>query len=186
MTSMSRTLVGTGIVLSGMLGVVGGASAGAQSVTSSTPTPIGPKQSFVGLVNSQNANANIQVVCPGPLRSGQTGKPVSGQTVSVQSPTDLASTVGYTGGRAHSVVAEFTPASSVGATIKMMFTYYGSQPLPTSVQLPCSGTATVVFMPRPRSHSASTDRVAVTFVATCNDDDDGPCPVSDGADLLSI
>jgi hypothetical protein len=167
MVKLSKTLVSAGIILTGMLG---GAANGAQPA----PSPVQPNQSFLGLVNGHSGSAVIEVLCPGPLRMNQTGHPVTGQTLAVESPSASAAAAGFTGSRGHSIVAEFTPTSTVGAEIRWTFTDYGSQPIPASLQLPCNATSTMLFAPRPRSMTSVATKVAITFEATCGST---VCPV---------
>jgi len=171
-SKISPTLAAAGIVVAGILGVtVPAGLAGAQPAQ----RPIGPDQSFVGLVNDKTVNASVQVLCPGPIRVNERGHPVAGQTIGVSDVLASAATsVGFTGSRAHSIVATFTPATSTAAPGSVTFTSYGDEPLPTTLNLPCYGSATVLFVPRPTSPTARSAHVNVTFVATCG----GPvCPV---------
>jgi hypothetical protein len=172
MTKISTTLVTTVVVLAGILGVA--VPAGMAAAQPANP-PVGPNQSFVGLVNDQTANATVQVLCPGgPLRIGERGHPLPGQTVGVASPSASAMSLGFTGTLAHSIVAAFTPTTTVSAISGVTFTAYGDQPIPTTLLLPCYGTAAVLFVPRPTSRTARSARVTVTYEANCG----GPvCPV---------
>lgn len=196
MATLPKTLLATGIVLGGILGgAVTGASVGASPAASpagspagsgavspaapTPPTPVRRNQFFTGLVNGHSGTATIEVLCPGPLRMGQTGKPVAGQTIGVEKSPAVSTAGGFTGNRGHSIVAEFVPTSTVGAAIKETFTDYGNQPIPTSVRLPCTGTSTVLFAPRPTSPTAQSVQVTVTFVATC---DTPACPVDTSRD----
>lgn len=43
--------------------------------------------------------------------------------------------------------------------------YAVSAPIPTSLSLPCSGSATVAFVPEPTSLTAQTATVTVTFIS---------------------
>ena len=171
MTTLSKALVAAGMTLTAVAGVtvaeVGPLAGPAGARTIATLNPIGPNQSFIGLVNGAPANASIAVQCPGPLKSNQTGNPVTGQTMAVENPSTSAAATGSTGAHGHQVLAEFVPTATVGAEIRETFTDYGSQPIPASVQLPCTGTSTVLFTPRPFTKTAHAYRVSVTFVATC-------------------
>jgi hypothetical protein len=126
------------------------------------PGPIGPHQFFIGQVNGAAANPVIRVVCPGPATPGQTGHPVSGQTVDVlpaASPT--SSEVGYTGESADHVVVGFGTAVS-GTPISLSW-YAVAAPIPTTLYLPCSGTGKVTFTPAPTSSTAHPATVTVTY-----------------------
>ena len=164
MAKTFRPFVATALILTSVLaGALSGTTAGADPATMA----VGPHQNFVGLVNGQSQNADVKVLCPGPVRAAQTGRPVTGQTLTVATSSASAAASGFTGGRADSIVAEFVPVSTIGAAIAETFTYYGSLPIPTSVLLPCNGTAAVLFAPRPTSHPARSTRVAITFVPIC-------------------
>jgi hypothetical protein len=127
-------------------------------------TAVGPDQSFVGLVNGHATDATVDVVCPGPAATGRTGHPTSGQTLGVQSPPPAAATSGFTGTKARSIAAVFVSKVAVASQVSAVsFTQYGTEPLPTTLLLPCSGTGTVVFSARPTSKSARTSRVMVSF-----------------------
>ncbi|MFG2041644.1 hypothetical protein [Dactylosporangium sp. NPDC048998] len=128
------------------------------------PAPIGPNQSFVGLVNDQTANATIRMACFGPVRPGQTGHPMDGQTVKVlpvigPSPAEA----GYTGSAANSVLVNFGPASSGSSPIVLQM-WAVSAKIPTTLVLPCGGTGTVTFAPSPTSATARSATVQVVFV----------------------
>ncbi|HVC71327.1 MAG TPA: hypothetical protein VNC61_13815 [Acidimicrobiales bacterium] len=163
MSKISTVLVGTAIVLLGILGGV--LPAGAQPAQ----RPIGRDQGFVGLVNDHTVNATVQVLCPGgPIRIGERGHPVAGQTVGVSDvAASAALSLGFTGKRAHSITAAFTPTPTVSPLGSVTFTTYGDQPLPTTLSLPCYGSAAVLFVPRPTSPTARSARVTVTYLATC-------------------
>src|SRR5438132_10251294 len=70
-------------------------------------TPIGPNQSFVGMVNGQHTKAVIQVACAGPIWPGRTGPVVSGQTVAV-SPSPALAGPGFTGSNGRRIVVRFS------------------------------------------------------------------------------
>jgi hypothetical protein len=157
---MVRTRLLVASVMVGGLLAIGGI-AGATPTTSA----IGPNQHFVGLVNKKSTKAVIKMACPGPLSTVSTGHPLGGQTVAVEPPSTVAGTSGYTGTRGHLVVASFvTPTEAIPITITgVTFTRYGSQPIPTSLSLPCSGSGDVLFMPEPPSTSARSATVSVTY-----------------------
>jgi hypothetical protein len=167
---ISTTLVAAGMAVTAILGVAG--TAGANPVQ----RPIGPDQGFVGLVNDSTTHATVQVLCPGgPIRVGERGHPVAGQTIGVSDvEATTAVSVGFTGSLGRSIVASFTPATSTAAPGSVTFTRYGDEALPASLSLPCYGSATVLFVPRPTSPTARPSKVSVTFVATCGSP---VCPV---------
>jgi hypothetical protein len=123
--------------------------------------PIRPNQHFIGLVNNKHVGAVIYVVCPGPAGGDRTGPPAGNQTVKV---VRVASGGGYTGSSAHELWAQFNKDSIhvVGFT-----TYNTAKAIPSSLQLPCSGTGTVTFTTcfgtRPCAANAKNDVVPVTF-----------------------
>jgi hypothetical protein len=174
MATLSKTLVGTGVLLAALLAAVGpGAVAGAKPGTG----PVGPNQSFVGLVNDQTTNASIKVLCPGPLRVHQTGHPVAGQTIGIGSMSASPVASGFTGSLATAIVARLATPSAASATAfpPLTFTAYGDLSLPTTILLPCTGQSTVLFTPRPTSPTARSAKVPVAFEATCGGT---VCPVT--------
>jgi len=152
---MTTGLVGAGIALASLVGGV----ATAPAVSAGPIVPIGPNQTYFGLVNGRHPTATIKVLCPGPV--GRTGHPLAGQTVGVNpGPSSTASDVGFTGSAGRSIVVIFGgPTTSAPITFKT----YGTQPIPTSLLLPCGGTAPVVFSPRPTSKTARNATVVVTY-----------------------
>jgi len=119
---------------------------------------VGPNQVFGGLVNGQSgvaAPAQIQMACFGPIRPGQTGHPLAGQTVEVFRPEAIVGDFGFTGANASSIVAFFgppppTPVAAPPSTGTVTFKRYGiAKKIPTSLVLPCAGTGTVYFVPFP-------------------------------------
>jgi hypothetical protein len=127
-------------------------------------TSIGPHQHFVGLVNGKSMKATVIVACPGPVWIGRMGHPVGG-TIAVEPPSTVAGPSGYTGSRGRSVVATFVvPVDTPPTNSALTFTQYGSQPIPSSLLLPCSGSGVVVFTPEPTSKTAQNATVSVTYV----------------------
>jgi len=133
------------------------ASVFAPSAAAQTTEAIAPHQHFVGLVNGHHEGAEVYVACPGPAR-GQTTHPLQHQTLAV---APIAAGGGFTGEAATRVVARFLDDKSVG----VVFTTYGTtQPVPTSITVPCEGKGVVRFAPRPRSSTSTPDFVGVTYV----------------------
>jgi hypothetical protein len=129
------------------------------AVLALSSSAIGPNQAFVGAVNGRTPKAVIFVVCPGP--SGVTGHPEGHQTLGVSLARSGTTTTGFTGSRGRSIMAVL----GGGATSTAFdFMAYGSQTVPTSLLLPCSGTGSVVFLPRPASKTARSATVTVSFV----------------------
>jgi hypothetical protein len=147
-------LIATGFTV--LLGVLGGGTAGART------NAVGPNQHFVGLVKGKSANAVIAMACTFPLSSGEKGHPLSGQDVTVSLPATTSTSVGYTGSKGHAVTARFI-SSSAANTSTLTFTKYGSQAIPTTFTLPCSGSGTVVFSPAPTSKTAQSVTVSVSY-----------------------
>jgi hypothetical protein len=88
------------------------------------------------------------------------GHPTSGQTLEVVLAEVLA-TAGNTGSHGSAIVAHFTDARSSS----IRFSDYGiTQPIPTSLLLPCGGSGTVMFVPAPSSTGAKSFTVTVNFV----------------------
>lgn len=131
---------------------------GAGTAASATASIL-PGQLFVGFVNDQRPTASIQMACFGPIRPGQTGHPIAGQTLRVQRSVDVPG--GNTGSAGHRIQAIFgTPAVAVAAT----FRDYGTLPLPTWLTLPCGGRGNVSFVATSPSRTSRADNVHVTFV----------------------
>jgi hypothetical protein len=127
------------------------------------PNPIGPRESFIGLVNGQARSATIKMACFGPTRPGRTGHPLAGQTVAAQQVfTQADPLIGNTGdlGRAIKVVLTH---SSTGD--RPLLREYGAAAIPTSVTLPCDGTGSVWFVPEPDSDTSQNAAVQVTYVS---------------------
>jgi hypothetical protein len=116
-------------------------------------TRLHPNEGFVGLVNGDV----IKVACPGP--TGQNGHPLAGQTLGLMVPVDPFPAAGNTGSRGRMVVAQFGTSTKPTVT----FTHYGTEPIPTSLVVPCSGTTTVVFTPQPTSSTAHSFSLTVSY-----------------------
>jgi hypothetical protein len=136
---------------------------------------VGPKQYFTGVVNGHDGNTTvpiaIRMACFGPIKPGQTGHPMAGQTLAVHQlfpPTATAGTLGYTGNDAE--IGVFfnapPPVASGGsvATTPIFRRYDVSKPLSTSLTLPCAGTGTVYFVPIPVIPPSRAATVPVSFV----------------------
>jgi hypothetical protein len=101
--------------------------------------PIGPDEPFGGVVNGNTEQAQVFVVCPGPVFPGRTGPPAGNQSLMVV----FGKLGGFTGS-ASNVVAAFKEDASV----PVVFTEYGvPQPVPSTLKLPCGGTGSVTFRP---------------------------------------
>jgi hypothetical protein len=158
---MSRTLASWLIApTAALITAVAAAPAWADPIID--PAPIGPNQYFYGLVNDHAGQASILMGCPGP---SQTGHPLAGQTVKVfPAPAPATSDLGFTGSAANAIAVRF-PGPTVTNTPVILRDYAVSAPIPTSLTLPCSGSATVAFVPEPTSPTAHTAIVTVTFIS---------------------
>lgn len=166
----SRCGVVTTVIVSA---VVAGLSLSAGPALAGPRPRVGPHQSFDGLVNGHRGNAAVPVVvfvaCAGPIRPGETGHPVAGQTVEILPAAAARAHSGSTGDAATSIEAFFgapppagahTPAKSRAtgsrSTDTVTFHRYALvRPIPPSIELPCSGTGQVTFVPFPRTPPTS-------------------------------
>jgi len=137
---------------------------------------VGPQQYFTGVINGTDGNTanpiTIRMACFGPLHPGQTGHPMSGQTLAVHQlfpPSSTAGSLGNTGDDSVIDVFFHTPPPSAtrnrasGQTPS--FTRYDKpQRLPTSITLPCAGTGTVWFSPLPVVPPSQSASVPVQYV----------------------
>ncbi len=127
------------------------------------PAPVGPNQFFTGQVNGASTGAVIRVVCAGPVTAGETGHPVSGQTVDVMPGASTGSAgAGYTGAAGTRVGVAFGTTSSATTPVTLT-SYVVRAPIPTTLSLPCSGAGEVEFVPAPTSSTAQTATVSVTY-----------------------
>lgn len=136
---------------------------------------VGPNQYFTGVINGHEGNTAtpipIQMACFGPVRRGETGHPMAGQTLAVQQlfpPSATAGSLGFTGNdREIGVFFNGPPpiTRNGAATATPIFKRYDlSKPLPTELTLPCEGTGTVYFTPIPVVPPSRTATVPVAFV----------------------
>jgi hypothetical protein len=129
------------------------------------PVPIERNQYFTGLINGHPpGQAIIDVICPSPIVSGETGEPAADQTVEVEPATSTSSTVdlGYTGS-ATTIDAALSASPSV--LFASFTSYYVPKYIPTDIRVPCSGTGTVTFNP---SSGAATSYPATLSVEFAN------------------
>jgi len=148
--------------------MVGAAVAGAQPPGGGH---IRPNQVFGALVNGKNGSASpveIQMACFGPLKPGETGHPLAGQTVSVFQPEAINGLFGNTGAHGREIGAFFgapPPGATPAAGGPVIFHRYVTKKIPTSEVLPCAGTGHVIFVPLPMSPGSENDVVIpVTYV----------------------
>jgi hypothetical protein len=129
------------------------------------PVAVQPDTLFAGLVNGTSSPAAIRVACGGPVTAGETTHPLAGQTVEADTevPTSTAP-LGYTGSAGTAIEVSLTPATTAGANapIKLGF-FFAPVAIPTTWNVPCSGTGTLSFVPLPTSPTARTLNLTVTF-----------------------
>jgi len=126
------------------------------------PVLIGPNQFFVGLVNGLPSEAAIQMGCFGPLRPGETGHPLAGQTVEVQLAPGLAD--GFTGNASRIAATLSSPSAITAPVILGKFSsYFVAAPISTSLRLPCAGSGSVAFRPLGGGSKARPSIVKVSF-----------------------
>ena len=157
------------VLSAGLLAAAGPAAA-------ATRSPVRPNQQFLGLVNGSTgvtAPVTVLVACPGPWRPGQTGHPLAGQTLEVVRPEVVVGNFGNTGPLGTSIRVLFGPPPPAGARsatsgtgIVVFWSYNKVKPIPTTLNLPCSGTSTAVFLPLPLSPPAARPAIVpITFVS---------------------
>ena len=130
------------------------------------PQPIDENEIFRGVVNGSIGDggpAVIQMACFGPF----TGHPVAGQTVEVfRFPQVLPGSAdfGFTGPAADSIQVDIS-TETTGLEKAVTFTDYNvKSEIPASLELPCSGTGRVNFIPSLIATGAKTASVPVEFV----------------------
>ena len=167
----------TAVAAAGMLvaGLITVAVSAGPAVAGPRPK-VAPHQSFIGLVNGMRANqgpVTIAVACPGPIHPGETGHPIQGQTVEVMlSPAVSTGSGGNTGDDGTSIVAFFgppppTPVSPAPANTTVTFHRYSlERAIPSALELPCSGTGQVTFIPFPRTPPMSRAAVVPVMYAS--------------------
>jgi hypothetical protein len=128
------------------------------------PVPVGPNETFIGLVNGKSSDALITMVCLGPVTPGETGHPLGGQSVEVETVLPVASATGYTGSAGRQIDAEFDipTAANINPPI-VLNSYFVKEAIPTTDVFPCSGSGAVTFVPLPTSATARSFTVSVTF-----------------------
>ena len=136
------------------------------------PIPVGPNYYFTATVNggptpASTAEPVIKVVCPGPIYQGETGHPISGQTVEVDAvfpPYSNLTQLGFTGSAAHEIDAIIgTPTGAVVNPPIVLKNFFVAYPIPTSLNLPCGGSGVVSFVPIPTSPTARGVAINVIF-----------------------
>jgi hypothetical protein len=114
-------------------------------------------QYFNGDVNGYTSGtAPIQVDC-------QTGQPLAGQYVEVVPGSPAGSSLtGFTGsaGTAVTVTLDY-PTGSGPKTVGTLTAYGTELAIPTTLDLPCTGSGTAVFTPTPTSQTAKPATVPI-------------------------
>ncbi len=159
-----RNLLGAGFLAAGTIAAAAGATAvTATAAGATTPaTAIGPNQLFAGFVSGSHFRATVRMACFGPIRPGQTGHPLPGQTFAVQREVDVPG--GFTGSSANRIVAFFAPVPTPAVSGVVLRRYGVPEPIPTTLTLPCAGRGIAEFAPQPATGNARPDMVPVTFV----------------------
>ena len=135
-SAVRRSAAGTAVVLVFLL--VG------MAATASALTPIGPKQHFVGRVNTGSTTPPVvKVACPGPVRPGETGPVVGGQTLEV---LERATGPGYTGLFSTIYAWVVPPTGTAARPPAQTFADYGKvEPFPAGARGPCGGAGQIEF-----------------------------------------
>ena len=135
---------------------------GATTATAALPAPgkIGPNQIFVGLVNGSsglNGHAQIRVACPGPGVPHELTHPLAHQKLEVVQPEAIEGDFGNTGRFATHIDAYMgiPPTSSDAGGVATFRRYGRSKPIPTTLDVPCSGSGFITFIPFPRDPGTS-------------------------------
>ena len=128
------------------------------------PLPIGPNVPFIGLVNGKSSDALITMVCPGPIAAGETGHPLGGQYVEVETVLPVTSVTGNTGSAGTQIDAVFGADTAANVNPPVVFTaFFVKEAIPTTDVFPCGGSGVVTFVPLPTSATAHSFTVPVTF-----------------------
>ena len=144
-----------------MVGTAGPAAA--EGLRHPPTPPIDENEKFSGIVNGSvgtGGPAVIQMACP----PGFTGHPVAGQIVAVVGFPRAIPDVGSTGTAADSIRVDID-TERTGLEKVVTFTEYNvTAEIPASLELPCSGSGRVNFIPEPIGTGAKTASVPVEFV----------------------
>ena len=166
MTARLRALAGAVAALT----LAGLAAPAASADVAPPPTPVGPDMYFTAAVNPGYAFPGgvpiIKVICPGPVVTGETGHPLSGQYIEAYRllPPVTASGVGYTGSAADQIDALFTGPSAATVNPPVVIKAFDVEvAIPTTLNLPCGGSGTVSFVPVPTSATARGVAVQVEY-----------------------
>ncbi|HEX4063798.1 MAG TPA: hypothetical protein VHY58_22525 [Streptosporangiaceae bacterium] len=139
------------------------ATASAAAQAAQDPIAIGPNQYFKGIFNGHPPGPAIIFVACG--QGGTTGHPVAGQKIWVKeipTPVSTSKDTGFTGSKGTGITASL--ASATSTFLSAHFSAYGVKvKIPVSVTLPCSGSGAIAFAPIPKSKTAHTAVLNVTF-----------------------
>jgi hypothetical protein len=152
------------------------------AVQAGAAIPVGPHQYFTGVVNGVDGSTvdpiSIQMDCFGPVTPGETGHPMSGQTLAVHQlfpPGTTGGSLGNTGTDSRievffgalppSTALPTVPTASTASSPTTFTRYDKPRRLPTSLTLPCSGTGTAEFVPVPVVPPSQADAVPVQYVS---------------------
>jgi hypothetical protein len=146
-----------------VLGLATAPAASAAAHAAQDPVAIGPNQYFKGIFNGHPPGpAIIFVAC---TSGASTGHPVAGQKIWVKeipTPVSTSKDTGFTGSKGTGITASL--ASATSTFLSAHFSAYGVKvKIPVSVTLPCSGSGAIAFAPIPKSKTAHTAVLSVTF-----------------------
>lgn len=135
------------------------ASAGAST---HHPTPVGPAQSFVGLVNGQRVNAGLTEAC---TLDGSSAGLLGGQTLEVLLVGKSTPRPGHTGKGSTEIeaVLTYTQGNVTSAVLLRKFSLYGVVKSVPLISVPCGGTGKITFSPNGSGAGNRPYSVAVTF-----------------------
>jgi hypothetical protein len=135
---------------------------------------VGPNQFFTGsVVSVSTAGPTIgDVIAVDCVASGvaATGNPAPGQFVEVNLASAAGALSGFTGSAADSISADLiwslaNPPITVDDPIASLTAYATPVPIPTDIQVPCTGTGVLSFVPQPGSSTAQAYTLHITFVS---------------------
>jgi hypothetical protein len=135
---------------------------------------VGPDQFFTGTVvdatSTSSASSDVIVVDCVASSAAATGNPAPGQFVEVNPAPAVGAVTGFTGSAADGIEADLiwsltNPPITVDDPIASLTAYATPSPIPTDIQVPCSGTGVLSFVPQPGSATAQTYTLHITFVS---------------------
>ena len=102
------------------------------------------------------------MACFGLIQPGETGHPVSGQTLEVIPPPPVAYCpihIGYTGSLGTYVVVR-----QGGSKLACLTDFFQTLDIPTTAVFPCAGKGMIRFVAKPLASDSVVGRVSVRFV----------------------